>query len=149
MKAAGYPELDVLQFALDFAQEPNIKYMVDEQSLPIEFAKEYMRFPEEVLYDREGDCDCKSSLTAALFLNLGYKVIFMISEKLKHAAIGVECKDTDWLAQIHAPNIDAVTLNHNGTLYLYCETTGDGYHVGQIKEGESMHDFETILELAL
>ena len=149
VKAAGYPELDVLQFALDFAQEPNIKYMVDEQSLPIEFAKEYMRFPEEVLYDREGDCDCKSSLTAALFLNLGYKVIFMISEKLKHAAIGVECKDTDWLSQIHAPNIDAVTLNHNGTLYLYCETTGDGYHVGQIKEGESMHDFETILELAL
>ena len=97
----------------------------------------------------EGDCDCKSSLTAALFLNLGYKVIFMISEKLKHAAIGVECKDTDWLSQIHAPNIDAVTLNHNGTLYLYCETTGDGYHVGPIKEGESMHDFETILELAL
>ena len=149
VKNAGYPDLDMLQFALDFAQEPNIKYMIDEQSLPIEFAKEYMRFPEEVLYDKEGDCDCKSSLTAALFLNLGYKVLFMISEKLKHAAIGVECKDPSWLSQLKATNVDDVTMDHNGTLYLYCETTGDGYHVGQIKENESMKDFETIIELTL
>ena len=149
VKGAGYPDLDMLQFALDFAQEPNIKYMIDEQSAPIEFAKEYMRFPEEVLFDKEGDCDCKSSLTAALFLNLRYKVLFMISEKLKHAAIGVECKDSAWLSQIKATNVDDAVLDHNGTLYLYCETTGDGYHVGQIKENESMKDFETILELSL
>ena len=139
----------MLQFALDFAQKPNIKYVVDEQSLPIEFAKEYMRFPAEVLYDKEGDCDCKSSLAAALFLSLGYKVLFMISEKLKHAAIGVECKDTEWLSHLVAPNIDDVTRDHNGTLYLYCETTGDGYHVGQINENESMKDFEHIIELSL
>lgn len=149
INAAGYPELDKLQFALDFAQEPNIKYVVDEQSAPIEFAKEYMRFPEEVLYDKEGDCDCKSSLTAALFLSLGYKVIFMISEKLKHAAIGVECKDSAWLTQIRSANPNDVVRDHNGTLYLYCETTGDGYHIGQIKENESIQDFETILELSL
>lgn len=149
VKAAGYPELDMLQFALDFAQEPNIKYVVDEQSAPIEFAKEYMRFPEEVLYDKEGDCDCKSSLTAALFLCLGYKVIFMISQKLQHAAIGVECKDPAWLTQIRPANTDDVARDHNGTLYLYCETTGDGYHIGQIKENESIKDFETILELSI
>ncbi len=149
VKNAGFPELDMLQFALDFAQKPNIKYVVDEQSLPIEFAKEYMRFPAEVLYDKEGDCDCKSSLAAALFLSLGYKVLFMISEKLKHAAIGVECKDTEWLSHLVAPNIDDVTRDHNGTLYLYCETTGDGYHVGQINENESMKDFEQIIELTL
>ena len=149
VQSAGYPELDMLQFALDFAQEPNIKYIVDEKSAPIEFAKEYMRFPDEVLYDKEGDCDCKSSLTAALFMSLGYKVLFMISEKLKHAAIGVECKDPTWLTQIKATNVDDVVLDHNGTLYLYCETTGDGYHVGQIKENESIKDFETILELSI
>ena len=148
-KNAGIPELDMLQFALDFAQEPNIKYMIDEQSASIEFAKEYMRFPEEVMFDKEGDCDCKSSLTAALFLNLGYKVLFMISEKLKHAAIGVECKDHSWITQINPANPDDVVLDHNGVLYLYCETTGDGYHIGQIKENESIKDFETILELSL
>lgn len=149
VKAAGYPELDMLQFALDFVQEPNIKYIIDERSASIEFAKEYMRFPDEVLYDREGDCDCKSSLTAALFLTLGYKVIFMISEKLQHAAIGVECKDPSWLTQINPANPDDVVRDYNGTLYLYCETTGDGYHIGQIKENESIKDFETILELSI
>jgi len=150
IQQAGYPELDRLQFALDFAQEPNIKYVVDEQSAPIEFAKEYMRFPDEVLFDKEGDCDCKSSLTASLFLLLGYKVIFMISDKLKHAAIGVECRDQEWLKQVAgAENIQAVAREYNGVTYLYCETTGDHFHIGQIKENDSIQDFETILELSL
>ena len=150
IREAGYPELDMLQFALDFAQEPNIKYVVDEQSAPIDFAKEYMRFPDEVLFDKEGDCDCKSSLTASLFLLLGYKVLFMISDKLKHAAIGVECRNPEWLTQVAgAANIQAVSREYNGTTYLYCETTGDHFHIGQIKENDSIMDFETILELSL
>lgn len=147
VRNAGYPELDVLQFALNFVQEPNITYVLDEKSAPIEFAKEYMRFPDEVLYDKQGDCDCKSALTAALFLALGYKVVFLLSQKLKHAAIGVECKDAAWLSGLS--NADDVAMEHNGVQYLYCETTGAGFHVGQIKENESIKDFETILELAL
>lgn len=147
VRNAGYSELDTLQFALNFVQEPNIKYVIDEQSKPIECIKEYMRFPDEVLFDKEGDCDCKSSLTAALFLALGYKVVFMLSEKLKHAAIGVECKDQAWLEPLTNP--EDVVIEHNGVQYLYCETTGAGFHVGQIKENESIKDFETILELSL
>ena len=147
VRTAGYPELDVLQFALNFVQEPNIAYVLDEQSEPIEFAKEYMRFPDEVLFDKQGDCDCKSSLTAALFLSLGYKVVFLISEKLKHAAIGVECKDLSWLTLLN--NSEDVVMEHNGVQYMYCETTGAGFHVGQIKENESIKDFETVLELSL
>ena len=149
VREAGYPELDRLQFALNFVQEPNIKYMLDEQSKPINCIKEYMRFPQETLFDKEGDCDCKSSLTAALFLCLGYKVIFMLSQKLKHAAIGVECKDTAWLQHIQPKNEADILRTHNGVSYLYCETTGAGFHVGEIKEGESIQDFETILELSL
>ena len=147
IRNAGYPELDALQFALNFVQEPNISYVLDEKSAPIEFAKEYMRFPDEVLFDKEGDCDCKSSLTAALFLSLGYKVVFMLSQKLKHAAIGVECKDPSWLTHLAHPDDEA--MEYNGVQYLYCETTGAGFHIGQIKENESIKDFETILELAL
>ena len=90
---------DTVQFALDFAQASNIAYCIDEKSPGINFAKEYMRYPDEVLFDKEGDCDCKSSLTAALFHELGYNVIFMLSEKLEHAAIGVEYKE-EWLDQI-------------------------------------------------
>lgn len=146
IREAGLPELDLVQFALDFAQAPNITYVVDEQSSSINFAKEYMRFPDEVLYDKEGDCDCKSSLTAALFHELGYNVIVMLSQKLGHAAIGIECKD-DWLREIKTENVDSVLREHNGKKYLYCETTGDGYRIGHIKEDDSIHDFETIVEI--
>lgn len=143
---AGYPELDLVQFALDFAQTPNITYCVDENSASIEYAKEYMRFPDEVLYDKEGDCDCKSSLTAALFHELGYNVIVMLSKKIGHAAIGVECKD-EWLQHIAAENPERVLREYNRKRYLYCETTGDGYKIGHIKENDSIQDFETIIEL--
>ncbi len=149
VRAAGFPEADLMQFALDFVQEPNIKYVIDEQSLPILCAKEYMRFPAEVLFDKEGDCDCKSSLAAALFLSLGYKVIFLLSAKLKHAAIGVECKDRSLLKLINATKTDDIVMEYNGTSYIYCETTGDGFRLGQIREKESIKDFETILELSV
>jgi hypothetical protein len=143
---ANLPELDLVQFALDFCQAPNITYRIDEESAGINFVKEYMRFPNEVLYDKEGDCDCKSSLTAALFHELGYKVLIMLSQKLSHAAIGVEFKD-DWLNVINPSDINKVVREYNGTKYIYCETTGDGYRVGHIKESESIQDFETIVEI--
>ena len=143
---AKLPELDLVQFALDFAQAPNITYCIDENSESINWAKEYMRFPDEVLYDKEGDCDCKSSLTAALFHELGYNVIVMLSQKLGHAAIGIECKD-EWLDKINAEDQEKVIREYNGKRYLYCETTGDGYKIGHIKENDSIQDFETIVEL--
>lgn len=139
-------DLDLVQFALDFCQAPNITYRVDEESKGINYAKEYMRFPDEVLYDKEGDCDCKSSLTAALFHELGYNVIVMLSQKLSHAAIGIECKE-DWLNIIKVDNTDSVLREYKGKNYLYCETTGDGYRIGHIKDQNSIQDFETIVEI--
>jgi hypothetical protein len=105
-----------------------------------------MRLPDEVLFDKQGDCDCKVSLTAALFHELGYNVIVMLSETIGHAAIGIECKD-NWLKEIKVDNIDTVLREYEGKNYLYCETTGDGNRIGHIKEGSSIHDFETIVEI--
>ena len=105
-----------------------------------------MRFPDEVLFDKEGDCDCKSSLTAALFHELGFNVIIMLSQKLQHAAIGIEYKE-EWLPNIKVEDKETVIREYNGRKYLYCETTGDGYRVGQIKENSSIQDFETIVEI--
>ena len=147
VKTANLPEIDMLQFALDFVQMPNIDYIIDEKSASIDFAKEYMRFPDEVLFDKEGDCDCKSSLMLALCLSLGYDVIFMISQKLGHAAIGIECKD-EWLNLLNLSNVGNVVREYKGKSYIYCETTGDGFRIGNIKEGDSIHDFETIVELS-
>ncbi len=144
---AQLQELDLIQFALDFAQAPNINYCVDENSASINFAKEYMRFPDEVLYDKEGDCDCKSSLAAALFLELGYNVIIMLSQKIGHAAIGIELKE-EWLDEIKIDE-EKVVRKYNGKRYLYCETTGNGFKIGQIKDGDSIQDFGTIIDLSI
>lgn len=143
---ANLSTLDLVQFTLDFAQAPNITYCVDENSKGIDCAKEYMRFPDEVLFDKEGDCDCKSSLTCALYHSLGYNVIIMLSVKLGHAAIGIELED-EWLATINPADVNTVVREYNGKRYVYCETTGDGYRVGHIKEGDSIQDFETIIEI--
>lgn len=146
---AGLDEAEMLQFALDFCQMPNIDYKIDEFSAGINFnevSKEYMRFPDEVLYDKEGDCDCKSSLTIALFRELGYKTLFMMSEKYGHAAVGVEYKPV--IKDILGITADNVVRVHNGIEYLYCETTGDGFRLGDIKEGNTIQDFEQVLEIA-
>lgn len=146
VRSERLPELDMVQFTLDFAQAPNIHYCIDEESAGINFAKEYMRFPDEVLFDQEGDCDCKSSLTAALFNELGYSVLLMISSKLQHAAIGVECSP-EWLNSVQNTDLSKVVREHNGKKYIFCETTGDGFRVGHIADESSIMDFESVVEL--
>ena len=39
------------------------------------------------------------------------------------------------------------TIEINGRWYIYCETTSDGFRIGNISKKESVKDFETILEL--
>lgn len=148
VEKAGFPEFDMAQFALNFAQTPNIVYRVDEECASIDFAKEYMRYPSETLFDKEGDCDCKSFLAANILHCLGYNVIFLLSQKLKHAAFAVECKD-EWLDVIPSDNVDNVVMEHNGCRYIYCESTGEGNMIGCIKDGESIKDFEKIVDLSV
>ena len=145
---AGLPELDMAQFALNFAQTPNIVYRIDEECASIGFAKEYMRYPAETLFDKEGDCDCKSFLAANILHCLGYNVIFMLSQKLKHAAFAVECKD-EWQDAIKSDNVDNVVMDYNGRRYIYCESTGEGNMIGRIKDGESIKDFDKIVDLSV
>ena len=146
IERAHYSELDMVQFALDFVQAPNIVYRIDEECESIDHIHEYMRFPDEVLYDKEGDCDCKSSLMAALFHAMGYDVIIMLSGNLGHAAIGLECRK-GWLNEIKPSKLHRVSLMYNGKRYLFCETTGDGYKIGEIQNTGSVKDFETIIEI--
>ena len=70
----------------------------------------------------------------------------MLSEKLQHAAIGVEYKE-EWLNEIDATVVDRVTREYNGKKYMYCETTSDGFRIGHIEENSSIQDFETIVEI--
>ena len=146
-RSAGCNELDTLQFALDFVQAPNIEYRVDAESTYID-AKEYMRFPDEVLFDKEGDCDCKSSLMAALFHALGYNVLILLSTDKGHAAIGLEFRES-WRDQIKVEDLDSVLIEHNDRKYLYCETTGDGFRIGHTIEDDSVKNYDNIVEIPL
>lgn len=141
----GLDKYETLQFALDFVQEPNIKYCVDADSAGINYAKEYMRFPDETLFDKEGDCDCKSFLTAMLYHIMGYKVLFMMSNKLQHAAIAIEC-DESLIGRIPEENKEESIKEYNGSQYVFCETTSDGHQIG-ISKDTNIQDFETIVEL--
>ena len=143
---ANLPSLDMAQFTLDFVHSPNIVYRVDEESSSIQYKKEYMRFPDEVLFDKEGDCDCKASLATALFHALGFDVLILLSAKLQHTAIALECRE-EWLKQIPIDNPDVVIKDYNGKQYIYCETTGEGFKIGHIKDGDSIQDFETVIEI--
>lgn len=143
----GVREFDKLQFVLDFVQEPNIKYAYDEDCGEINNIREYVRFPDETLYDRRGDCDCKSFLAASLFHLMGYNVLYMLSYKQRHAAICVEY-DPRWQVLLqNKKKLSDMYVEIAGRKYIFCETTSDGFRIGGIDEDLSVKDFEIILEL--
>lgn len=138
-------EFDKLQFVLDFVQEPNVKYNYDHDCPEIKYPREYIRFPDETLYDRHGDCDCKSFLASTLFHLMGYNVLFLISYKLGHAAICIEYNQR-WQGLLQNSKND-VTTEIDGRKYVYCETTSDHFRIGGISPEYTVKDFEIKIEL--
>lgn len=116
-------QFEEIQLILDMAQDPPINYTLDKESTGHE---EYVRYASETLFDKTGDCDCKSALAAALFLHAGYNVIYLANFKEGHAAIAVNA-DKDLYKDIE--NVDGIII-HNGKKYYYCETTEDNWKVG-------------------
>lgn len=139
----GLTRVEELQAALDFVQTPNIGYIVDEECAELHYPSEYFRYPIETMYDKRGDCDCKSVLAAALIRALGYPVLVLVSFQASHAAIAVG----------GAPELDDMEdlffITHNNRRYYYCETTGDGWTIGQESDlGRQMRDDRAaVLEL--
>jgi hypothetical protein len=117
-----------VQVALDFVQQPNIDYKRDDECEEIGNPPEYFRLPAETLYDKRGDCDCKSILAAALMRSLGYPVLLLISDDTEHAAVAV-----GGLLDLGEAG-DAFTISYKGESYYFCETTGDLWKVGQETE---------------
>lgn len=143
---AKLEEKDRLQFALDFVQEPNIDFIMDKNSKSIQFAAEYVRYPDETLYDQEGDSDCKAMLASMILFFLGYNIVYLSSSKQKHSAIGVELDKNPWVENYSDLKTDSiVSVNHHQ--YVYCETTGDGYRIGKLVNDMRIDDFETRVEL--
>lgn len=127
-------EHDKMQFILDFVQKPNIEYALDADCAEIGNQAEYARFPDETLFDGRGDCDCKAVLAALLYREAGHKVAYVTTSS--HAAIAVAFKEQadPELARMAAESL----ITNDGYLYFFCETTGDGFKIGDL--GSTMKD---------
>jgi hypothetical protein len=142
IRESGLGERERLQFILDFVQLPNIKFMGDEECDEIGRPQDYARFPDETLFDGRGDCDCKSALAAILFREAGYRTAYLITKD--HAAVAVAFR-----GKANADLIDIAgssVLTKDGYIYYFCETTGDGFRIGDLGDTRK-EDLEEILYL--
>lgn len=83
----------------------------------------YLKFPYEVLYYKEGDCDEKALLMILLLKKLNYGTALLVFKPEAHAVVGIKCP---------------VEISFKGTGYCYIETVAvsrTGYS-DTILEGE-------------
>ena len=85
--------------------------------------EEYPRYPIETLYEKQGDCEDTSILMAALLKEWGYEVGLL--HLPGHAAVAIRTSD----------NYNATDYYEiNGHRYLFIESTGSGWSIGQIPD---------------
>ena len=77
---------------------------------------------------------------------MGYDVIMLLSRELGHSAVAVSVKGNETLNYLASDNLDEVTVEINGRKYYYCETTTDGFLIGDITDGINVDKFETRIE---
>lgn len=130
-------DFEVPELLLTFCQSDEIAYKEDQVSSPInQFIitdengqpnLEYFRFAAETLYDREGDCDCKSVLAYRLMQTLGMDVKLITicdkgSDVPSHAAIIFKDSTNRYKKCPKFPD------------FVYCEATSEGWRIGEIPE---------------
>lgn len=113
----GYGAYDKVSFVLAFVQ--SLPYTSDSVTTGHD---EYPRFPIETLVDDGGDCEDTSILFATLTLIMGYGTVYI--NPPNHYAVGV-------LGQNLHGTYWTYPADSNDT-YYYCETTGDGFKIGQL-----------------
>jgi len=115
----AYTDMDMIREVVKFVQD-TIEYEYDIATTG-EF--EYPRYPIETLYERQGDCEDTSILLAALLAALNYDVGFL--HLPGHVAVAVRAVD-DYE--------DTSYYEINGRRYLYIESTGSGWNIGDIPD---------------
>ena len=138
-------ELDRLQFILDFVQEPNIRYKQDKDCREdLACPDQYMRYPDETLYDHVGDCKSKSFLAANLYYLMGYNVLLLLSTSLQHAAVAIAMNQD---LENYFGSMEQSIMEYKGTRYVFCETTNDNFKIGDLGESKSIESFDIIIDL--
>lgn len=112
----NYNSYDQVSFVLAFVQ--SLPYTSDNVTTGHD---EYPRFPIETLVDDGGDCEDTSILFATLTLALGYGTVYI--NPPDHYAVGILGND-----------ISGTSFTYNDKKYYYCETTGNGFKIGQLPD---------------
>jgi hypothetical protein len=110
----GYDTYDTVSFVLAFVQ--SLPYTSDSETSGYD---EYPRFPIETLVDGGGDCEDTSILFATITLLLNFDTVYIIPPE--HVAVGI------W-----GTNLPGVSYTYKDRTYYYCETTGEGFAIGEI-----------------
>lgn len=118
----GKPEntFEEVSFVLAFTQGI-VKYTKDEPGRSNAIIEgEYPKYPVETLVEEKGDCEDSSILTAALLKSMGYDSALIYLPG--HCALGVA----------GASGMPGASIEYNKTNYYYCETTAEGWKIGQL-----------------
>jgi len=110
-------DVSKINFIASFVQ--SLPYASDIVTTP---SDEYPRYPIETLFEKEGDCEDTSILTAALLNESGYEVsLIKFSD---HMGVGVHLRNIDYVNK-------EFYSDSSGKRYLYLETTGENWPLGR------------------
>lgn len=110
-----YGSYDEVSFVLAFIQ--SLPYTSDSVTSGHD---EYPRFPLETLVDNGGDCEDTAILFATLTLIMGYGTVYI--NPPEHYAVGV----------LGEEGLPGYYFTYKDKHYYYCETTGDGWEIGDL-----------------
>lgn len=123
-----WDDLDTIDFVMSFVQ--CLPYETDSITTGLE---EYQRYPVETMVDAgvKGGVDCEDTvvLLVTILSEMGYDTALLMYADDQHMAAGVGVSQQvidNWNR-----SYDLSYYSAGGIDYAYCETTGEGYRLGQ------------------
>ncbi len=108
-------ETEKIYLAITFVQSIDSEKDIDSRNV-----NEYPRFPIQTLWDRQGDCEDKSTLLCSLLISMGYDSILICSDN--HMAVGI------------AGEFDGDYFTHDYKKYYFIETTAPNKKIGELPD---------------
>lgn len=122
--SSGFDDQQFAQFVLSMVQQ--IDYLTDEYTRQ---STEFFKYPVEYIYDGGGDCEDSSIFYAVLMDILGYEAGIVIFQDHCMAVVAVDGFTYSGVRAIQTIVVDGVT-------YYFCETTAEGWRVGETSNAD-------------
>jgi len=132
-QSAGFQSYDEVSFVLGFVQK--MPYTSDEETK----GDNYPRYPIETIVDGGGDCEDTSALFASIISNaetFNYGSALIVVDD--HMAVGVSGEG----------NVPGTYFQRGNRRYYYCETTGEGYAIGELPDAYVDMEIKDLIEIS-